>query len=149
MIGLNAKFTSVVGYFLVANLTAEQQTTLCLHVISEVEKLGIEILHVSTDSHATNTKKFRMLKKIFWPYLDANDDTLLDELVHWIRHPNDGSRPLFLSFDACHIIKNIRNCFIDRPLAINGMIIDFGLCILLYTGSKKCYYGHSEVVFFY
>ena len=65
LIGLNSKFTSVVGYFLVANLTAEQQTTLCLHVISEVEKLGIEILHVSTDSHATNTKKFRMLKKIF------------------------------------------------------------------------------------
>ena len=118
-------------------------------MISEVEKLGIEILHVSTDNHATNTKMFRILKKKYGPYLDTNDDTLLDELVHWIRHPNDGSRPLFLSFDACHIIKNLRNCFIDKPLAINGMIIDFGLCILLYTGSKKMLLRAFRGSFFY
>ena len=52
----------MVGYFLVKNLTAEQQTALCLHVIAEVEKLGIAIVHVSTDNHATNTKMYRILK---------------------------------------------------------------------------------------
>ena len=129
-IGLNSSFKSVVGYFLVKNLTAEPQTALCLHVIADVEKLGVAIVHVSTDNHATNTKMYRILKnqyptgpqlKSFFP------NTNVDELEQMIRHPFDENRPLFLSFDPCHLIKNLRNCFLSRQLINDGRKIDFEL----------------------
>ena len=83
---------------------------------------------------------FRILKEKYpvEPHLETTDDgTKKDELIHLIRHPNDQRRPLFLSFDPCHLIKNIRNCFLDRQLHNNGRKIDFELIIALYTGSKK------------
>ena len=38
-----------------------------------------------------------------------------------ITHPNDCGRPLFLSFDPCHVLKNVRNQFVDptRPFYID------------------------------
>ena len=107
-----------------ANLTAEQQTLLCEHVIAEVEKLGVEIVHVSTDNHAINTKMFKILNNKY-PCEQQLDSSLPAELMWMIVHPFDANRRLYLSFDPCDILKNIRNMFIERPLQKNGKNIDF------------------------
>ncbi|KAG8174024.1 hypothetical protein JTE90_025945 [Oedothorax gibbosus] len=35
---------------------------------------------------------------------------------HKVQHPNDKNRFLFLSFDPCHIIKNIRSQFLEKEM---------------------------------
>ena len=48
------------------------------------------------------------------------------ELKHAIPHPCDCRRTLFVTFDYCHIIKNVRSQFIDRKFNICGSHVDFG-----------------------
>ena len=134
--GINSSFKSVVGYFLVANLTAEQQTKCFLHVINEVEKLGMEVVHVSTDNHATNTKMFRLLKEKYPAGPQLVGDTSVGDLAHVIRHPLDESRPLYLSFDPCHELKNFRNNHVERPLENNGEKIEFELTEKVFFRSR-------------
>ena len=129
-IGLTTSFSSVVGYFLVANLTAEQQTSLLENVILELEQLGIKVIHVSADNHAVNTKMLRILNDRYpierEPNAFISDDSsdeeeLHEDLQHLIRHPCDASRIMILSFDPCHTMKNIRNMFISKEWLRNNV----------------------------
>ena len=56
----------------------------------------MEVVHVSTDNHATNTKMFRMLKGKYPAGPQLVDDTIVGDLAHVIRHSLDESRPLYL-----------------------------------------------------
>ena len=136
----------VVGYFLVANLTAEQQTALLEHIIFELVQLGIKVVHVSADNHAVNTKMFRILNDRYPIERESNpftsddssdEEELHEDLQHLIRHPCDASRILLLSFDPCHIMKNIRNLLISKNLCKNGRKITFELVKKVYVRSKK------------
>ncbi|KZS20310.1 Uncharacterized protein APZ42_013039, partial [Daphnia magna] len=110
--GLANSFCIIVGYFLVNKMTAEELSKLTLHVIEEVERIGFVVVGAVADNASTNTKMFKMI----------NPDRILS---HVIPHPNDANRKLFLSFDSSHIIKNVRNQFIDRPLKRKGKPIRF------------------------
>lgn len=52
-----------------------------------------------------------------------------------VPHPQDESRPLFLSFDYCHIIKNVRNQFLARQFEF-GKKIEKRYIELLYEQQK-------------
>jgi hypothetical protein len=122
--GLSHSFCIIVGYFLVCNLTAEELCLLSTHLIKEVETAGFSIEGIVADNASINTKMFKLL--------NPNG-----KLSHEISHPNDSKRKFFVSFDSSHIIKNIRNQFIDRPLKRNGKDISFHFIRRLHDKQKR------------
>jgi hypothetical protein len=45
-------------------------------------------------------------------------------------------RPLFLSYDPVHILKNVRNQFIDREFLMNGKEVNFKTIVKVYEKDK-------------
>jgi hypothetical protein len=117
--GLANSFCIIVGYFQVNKMTAEELSKLTLHVKEEVERIGFVVVGAVADNASTNTKMFKII----------NPDRILS---HEIALPNDSKWKLFLSFDSSHIIKNVRNQFIDRSLQRKGKSIRFDFIKILY-----------------
>lgn len=114
--GLSAPFTIPVGMFLVNSLTAENLLAMTKHVIFKVDKLGLSIVQIVTDNLAVNTKMYKLLCEEARPG---------SGLCNEVRHPLHPERFLFLRFDSSHVIKNIRNQFIDRLFIISGCEVNF------------------------
>lgn len=121
--GLANSFCIIVGYFQVNKMTAEELSKLTLHVKEEVERIGFVVVGAVADNASTNTKMFKII----------NPDRILS---HEIALPNDSKWKLFLSFDSSHIIKNVRNQFIDRSLQRKGKSIRFDFIKRLYLKQK-------------
>ncbi|KAH7934604.1 hypothetical protein HPB51_029032 [Rhipicephalus microplus] len=88
-----------VGYYFTKALTGQQLEHLALNVMQSVEDAGFRVVHLVGDNHKSNTKFFSSLSR--------------GQIQPVVEHPLDAGRPLFLSFDYCHIIKNIRSQFLD------------------------------------
>ena len=99
--GLSMKYRLPAGYFFTKQLTGSQLHTLTMSVIHQIEECGFIVLRLVTDNHKTNVC---MMKKF------SGSKTLKTE----IPHPEDPKRPLFLAFDQCHILKNLRSLFLER-----------------------------------
>lgn len=54
-----------------------------------------------------------------------------------VKHPHDGERAMFLSFDPCHVFKNVRSQFLERELTDGTGIISGTLVQKLYEHQKK------------
>jgi hypothetical protein len=124
--GLANSFCIVVGYFLVNKMTAEELSKPTLHILEVVEKIGFTVVGAVAYNFSTNTKMFKLI----------NPEGIL---AHEITHPNDPTRKLFISFDSSHIIKNVRNQFIDRPLKRKGKPILFAFIKRIHEKQKKVF----------
>lgn len=119
--GLTKRYSALVGCWPVARLTGRQLFFLTIHVIRKLEEIGFKVVRVVGDNAKVNVKLFKLLRRA----TDAED--------FQVTHPADPSRHLFLSFDPTHLLKNIRNQMIDRPLKWDGELINFSLITLLFT----------------
>ena len=120
MTGLTKRFSALVGCWPVARLTGRQLFFLSMHVIKKLEDNGFIVDRIVGDSAKVNAKLFKLLKR----------KTDKEEIA--VTHPFYPSRKLFLSYDYTHILKNIRNQMIDRPLKWKGNYINFSLITLLF-----------------
>ncbi|KZS03645.1 uncharacterized protein LOC116933657 [Daphnia magna] len=120
LVGLNTYYKIPVAYFLVNQLTAKEQEALTIQVIKDVEGCGcgFKIERLVTDNLAVNTNMFKRM----------NGGTLHHVIRHPVQQYNEEEissipmvyRPLFLSFDYCHVTKNVRNQLLERKLEIKG-----------------------------
>ncbi|KAH7974353.1 hypothetical protein HPB49_014385 [Dermacentor silvarum] len=65
------------------------------HVLKEVEETGFFVVRIVTDNHKINVFAMQLLCN--------------GSLKHCIDHPGKPNRKLFLAFDQCHLIKNVRS----------------------------------------
>lgn len=121
--GLSTHFAIPVHYYFTNNLTGIELKELTLNVISEVESAGFFVIRIVTDNHATNVKMF--------------SEMCGGHPKPQIEHPLDSSRPLFLSYDYCHIIKNVRNLFLKKSFLNNGSAISPKYLRMLYSIQKN------------
>lgn len=116
-VGLSTKIRIPVAFFLVDKLTADQLHQLTNAVVTQIEnETSFKIVRLVTDNLAVNTKMFISMN--------------MGELHHIVRHPKQEHaddalvpfvyRPLFLSYDYCHIAKNLRSQFLFRKLNIDS-----------------------------
>jgi len=98
--GLSTHYKIPVSYHLTKDLDHVQQLQMLTNVMAEVEKIGFKVLRVVSDCISFNVKTMAELCG--------------GTITHRIPHPLDNTRPLFVSFDPCHIIKNLRNQFLDK-----------------------------------
>ena len=141
--GFSYHYRIPVAIFLVNKLTAEEQTKLTIHVIQRTEVSGFNIFRLVTDNLSTNVKMFALL----------NGGEKSEELRVVVPHPVDemaqqrlGScifRPLVLSFDPCHGLKNVINQGVDRDFEIDGKLVSFKPLVLIYEMQQKEIEGGS------
>ncbi|KAH7949974.1 hypothetical protein HPB49_017844 [Dermacentor silvarum] len=108
MSGLSTSYRIPVGYFFTKGLTGAQLHELVLFIMKKVETCGFRITRLITDNHKVNVHAFKLLG--------------YGCLTYRIEHPCDPERPLFLSFDPCHVLKNVRSQFLAHDIGPKGEI---------------------------
>lgn len=121
--GLSTNFKIPVAFFFTKKLKATEQLKLSNHVILEVEKMGLFVDRVVGDNAATNLKMLKLWNN--------------GALSHVVPHPCDKNRKLFLAFDSTHLLKNLRNQFIDRTFDICGQEASFKHIRKIYDIQKR------------
>lgn len=66
-----------------------------MHVLKSVEDAGFEVVRLVAGNHSSNCKMFSILSN--------------GPIQPVVPHPMNKNRKLFLAFDHCHILKNLRN----------------------------------------
>ena len=108
--GMTTKYTIPAGYFFHRTLKNIDFVNLTLKVMKLLHNCGFTVLRIVTDNHKSNVALFKSLSSS-------------NNLMTHIQHPIEPTIPLFMSFDYCHIIKNLRNIFLDHDMhSGNGII---------------------------
>nr|XP_037272828.1 uncharacterized protein LOC119164719 [Rhipicephalus microplus] len=100
--GLSTAYKIPCGFFFTNRLSGKLLYQLTKEVISEVENCGLCVLRIVTDNHKINVTMMRHLGN--------------GSLKPVVTHPCDPERSLFLSFDQCHIIKNVRSLLLEGEM---------------------------------
>ncbi|KAH7973689.1 hypothetical protein HPB49_004011 [Dermacentor silvarum] len=108
MSGLSTSYRIPVGNFFTKGLTGAQLHELVLFIMKKVETCAFRITRIVTDNHKVNVHAFKLLG--------------YGCLIYRIEHPCDPERPLFLSFDPCHVLKNVRSQFLAHDIGPKGEI---------------------------
>ncbi|KAI6654495.1 hypothetical protein LOD99_891 [Oopsacas minuta] len=98
---LSKRWSSIVRLLPCSSSSAEVLFPIIKDVIRDVEACGLSVHVLCTDNYPMNVNIF----KLFSP------SRLLE---HIVPHPMDSNRPLFLLFDFVHIIKSIRNNWLNQ-----------------------------------
>lgn len=77
------------------------------YVMVEIEAVGFLVVHFVTDNHKVNIMAFELLCNGFFRHCIL---------------PENPVRKLFLTFDQCHLIKNVPSWFLVRNLGKDGAI---------------------------
>ncbi|KAH7949904.1 hypothetical protein HPB49_016621 [Dermacentor silvarum] len=105
---LSVSFKIPVAYVFARNCTGRELHVLMRHVLKEVEEIGFFVVRIVTDNHKINVLAMQLLCN--------------GSLKHCIDHPGKPNRKLFLAFDQCHLIKNVRSQFLSRDIGKGGEI---------------------------
>lgn len=100
---LKSSYKEVIHILPVQKVKAEFLHEILKKVILGLEHIGFEILVVATDNHALNRKVMSLFENP-------------PELKNVYKHPKDPARPLFYIVDTVHLLKNIRNNWINLKL---------------------------------
>ncbi|KAH7933921.1 hypothetical protein HPB49_019155 [Dermacentor silvarum] len=106
--GLSTSYRITVSYFFTKSLSGSQLSQLVRSVIKNVEESGFKVDRLVADNHKIN--------------VSAMTDLCGGFLTYRIEHPIDPDRLLFLSFDCCHVLKNVRSQFLEREIGPDGEI---------------------------
>ncbi len=98
--GLSTKYRLPVAFFFTKKLSGKQLHELTKYVLKEVKDCGFFVLRLVTDNHKSNVTMMKFSSGQL--------------LKYQIPHPTDSNRSLFLAFDQCHILKNLRSQLLER-----------------------------------
>ena len=100
-VGLVGHWKAPIAYFLTNKLTADVQTELVKQAIVAVHDSGLKVVALVLDGLSTNV---RMVQKLG---CSLRPDNLKPDFVN----PADDTSSVFVFFDACHMLKLMRNLF--------------------------------------
>ncbi|KAI6648727.1 Transposable element P transposase [Oopsacas minuta] len=83
------------------SITAEKIFSIIKECIIDIENCGLRVQVISTDNYPLNVNLFKLFP-------------LTGKLETRVPHPFDPTRFLFLTFDFVHIIKSIRNNWLNQ-----------------------------------
>ncbi|XP_049272289.1 uncharacterized protein LOC125758736 [Rhipicephalus sanguineus] len=106
--GLSTTYRIPVAYYFTKGLTGPQLHKLLIFVLEKVEACGFRVIRLVSDNHKVNVNAMKLL-----------GDGLL---TYRVEHPCDCDRLLFLSFDPCHVLKNVRSQFLAHDFGPKGEV---------------------------
>ena len=98
---LSKKWSSVVRLLPLSNPKASDLLPITLQVIKDIEQLDLFVDVIVSDNYPLNVNLFKLL---------GNSK----ELLSYVPHPTNNQRPLYLLFDFVHILKTIRNNWLNQ-----------------------------------
>ena len=101
LIGVRGHWKAPFAYFLTKGLQAEGQKQLLLHALTLLAERRISVLTVVMDGHGTNVGMCGLLGGSF-----RHDNA--EAMQTSFKDPSTG-KEIFLMFDACHMLKLVRN----------------------------------------
>ena len=107
---LHKKWSCIVRLLPCASISAEDIFSVLQSCIEDIELCGLLVQVISTDNYPLNVKLF----KLFSP---------VGKLETRVPHPCDINRPLFHTFDFVHILKTIRNNWLNQISAAKLSLI--------------------------
>ncbi|RVE48555.1 hypothetical protein evm_006744 [Chilo suppressalis] len=123
LVAINQRWKIPLGYFLTNNLTGEQKANLTKMCLSKCFDVGVDVVSLTFDGHATNLTTMELLK------CNIKD---LKSMKTTFKHPcNDTEVVCFL--DPCHVMKLIRNQLQCKKefLDTNGQVIKWDYLVEL------------------
>ena len=87
-----------VGYFFNNDICGELQKQLVLSIVCSLYEIHVNVVALVMDGHTTNQKMVSLLGCSLEP----------EEIECTFSHPSDSSRKIYVLFDACHLLKNLR-----------------------------------------
>jgi hypothetical protein len=99
VVALDASWKLSIGYFLISGLKADDKADILKMALRKLHDIGMKTANVTCDGPATN---FSVFKK-----LGASFD--IENLTTTFPHPSDSELKVAVIFDACHMIKLVRN----------------------------------------
>lgn len=100
--GVTSTYRIPCSYYFTKQLSGRDLFAWVKEVIASVELCGFVVVRIVTDNYFANKTMFKLLGN------GCSSTT--------VSHPLDNDRVIFLSFDPCHILKNIRSQFLERTL---------------------------------
>ena len=97
-IGLQGQWKVPVGYFLINGISAELQKELVLSIVSALYDVNVKVVALVMDGHTTNQRMANLLGCSLEP----------SNIKCFFTHPSDSSCNVYVFFDACHLLKNVR-----------------------------------------
>lgn len=111
VVGLKKHFKLPIGYFLIDKISSDSQAQILRNAITLVTEAGHSVVAVVCDGNYTNQATATALG------CNLSDP---DNLKTNFKNPVT-NEDVYFCFDACHLIKNVRNCLGDlKTIAANG-----------------------------
>lgn len=98
-----SSYKDVVSMVPINGLNSNDLYLMILQVLEAVEKIGFQVISLVSDNNNVNRSAFALM---------TPDKTLQP----YITHPFDKNRLLFFVFDTVHILKSIRNNWLNKKL---------------------------------
>lgn len=128
--GVEEDFKIPVSYFLTNGLIAEERVALVNEVLIRLAEIGIVVVSITFDGLPANLAMCKVLGANF----DAEEAYILD--------PTNRDHRIYITLDAAHMLKLIRNCLGSRNLVdSDGKSIQWNFIELLYNTQKNLTYN--------
>ncbi|XP_075742919.1 uncharacterized protein LOC142796362 [Rhipicephalus microplus] len=100
--GLTTPFRIPMAYYFTKGLTGDELYKMIIFVMKKVEACGFKIVRLVTDNHKVSVNAMKLLGNGLVTYRTE--------------HPCDPDRQLFMSFDPCHVLKNVRSQLLSHDI---------------------------------
>ncbi|GBO03047.1 DNA transposase THAP9 [Araneus ventricosus] len=100
---LNSNWKVPVGYFLINGLSAPERANLINEALRYIHDTGVDVVSLTFDGTSSNIAAANEL--------GAN--IAVNNLVNFFPHPVTRN-PIYVIFDACHMLKLVRNCLASK-----------------------------------
>lgn len=110
-VGIKGYWKLPLGYVLVNGMTAQKQGAILTKYIEALHGVGTDVVSVTFDGLRTNVSMAEQLGANLNPH---SRESLRTHFAHPVT-----KQPIYIFFDACHIMKLIRTAVAAAPL--NGL----------------------------
>lgn len=105
----NSSWKLPVGYFFIKSLTGAEKANIIKEALIRLYEINVEVTSVTCDGPNAHFAMFKQLGCDFTP----------NKMKTYFLHPSDKDIKIFAVFDACHMLKLMRNCFGDLKVLID------------------------------
>jgi hypothetical protein len=102
---INDRWKIPCGYFFINSLTGSDRAALTMECINILEAVGAQVETLTFDGHASN---IAMAQELGASFKDPFN------IVSSFPNPADETRRINVIFDACHMVKLVRNCLGEK-----------------------------------
>jgi len=109
LVCINDHFKIPIAYYFIHSLNGREKTNLISNILCELYKHNIDVVSITFDGAPSNISMCEILGAQL-------KECHVEKLVPYFTHPADESKRIRIFYDACHMIKLVRNTFAQEDI---------------------------------